>query len=65
MQERPILRPWFALFSATLIYSFTPTVLAQTDEQRAAARALATEGATALNDGRWNEAVTCSPALRH
>src|SRR5262245_41633148 len=31
--------------------------LAQTDEQRAAARSLATEGATAFNEGRYQEAV--------
>ncbi len=30
---------------------------AQTDEQRAAARALATDGAKAFNEGRWQEAV--------
>jgi hypothetical protein len=31
--------------------------VAQTDEQRAAARALATDGAKAFNEGRWQEAV--------
>jgi hypothetical protein len=33
------------------------SALAQTDEQRAAARSLATEGATAFNEGRYQDAV--------
>ena len=35
----------------------TREAAAQTDEQRAAARALATDGAKAFNEGRWQEAV--------
>ena len=37
--------------------SFGGTAFAQTDEQRAAARSLATEGATAFNEGRYQDAV--------
>ncbi|HEX6765196.1 MAG TPA: hypothetical protein VF103_06950, partial [Polyangiaceae bacterium] len=40
-----------------LLLSFGGRALAQSDEQRAAARSLATEGATAFNDGRFQEAV--------
>jgi len=42
--------------------------LGQTDEQRAGARTLATEGATAFNDGRYKEAVdlfTKAESLMH
>lgn len=35
----------------------TPLLLAQTDEQRAAARSLATEGATAFSEQRWKDAI--------
>lgn len=54
------LRAWgrpmsFALMLA-LVTASAPA-FAQTDEQRAAARALATEGATAFNEGRFKEAA--------
>src|SRR5262245_47766485 len=44
------------------------TVHAQTDEQRAGARSLATEGATAFKDGRYKDAVdlfTKAESLMH
>jgi hypothetical protein len=40
-----------------LILSCGGQALGQTDEQRAAARSLATEGATAFNEGKYQEAV--------
>jgi len=48
-----------ALGAALLVFvlSFGGRALAQSDEQRAAARSLATEGAGAFNDGRYQEAV--------
>jgi hypothetical protein len=45
-----------ALLAASLLGLSAPT-LAQTDEQRAGARSLATEGALAFNEGRFKEAV--------
>jgi hypothetical protein len=45
-----------ALLGASLLGWSRPS-LAQTDEQRAGARTLATEGATAFNEGRYKEAV--------
>jgi len=40
-----------------LVLSFGGTAFGQSDEQRAAARSLATEGSTAFNEGRYQEAV--------
>jgi hypothetical protein len=45
-----------ALLAASLS-GFTATAAAQTDEQRAGARSLATEGAQAFNEGRFKDAV--------
>lgn len=45
----------FALMLA--LVSASAPAFAQTDEQRAAARALATEGATAFNEGRFKDAA--------
>lgn len=45
-----------ALLSASLLAVVAPAS-AQTDEQRAGARALATEGAQAFNEGRFKDAV--------
>ncbi|HYP88094.1 MAG TPA: hypothetical protein VEQ59_08065 [Polyangiaceae bacterium] len=45
-----------ALLGATILAS-TSNLLAQTDEQRAGARSLATEGAQAFNEGRFKDAV--------
>src|SRR5437899_3123678 len=42
----------FVVMCATAVPTF-----AQTDEQRAGARSLATEGASAFNDGRFKDAV--------
>jgi hypothetical protein len=42
---------------ATALLGATPAALAQTDEQRAGARTLATEGAAAFNEGRFKDAV--------
>lgn len=51
-------RPAFAsaLLGASLLVLSAPA-FAQSDEQRAGARTLATEGAAAFNDGRFKEAV--------
>lgn len=51
-------RPFLAsaVLSACLLGSVSPA-LAQSDEQRAGARSLATEGAAAFNEGRYKEAV--------
>jgi len=48
-----------ALGSAALVLvcAMTAPVMAQTDEQRAGARSLATDGATAFNEGRFKDAV--------
>src|SRR5437016_5860076 len=40
-----------------LVCATTAPVMAQTDEQRAGARSLATDGATAFNEGRFKDAV--------
>jgi hypothetical protein len=55
---------WFLavrrLLPAALLLAFlshSSTAIAQSDEQRAAARSLATEGATAFSQGRFQEAV--------
>jgi hypothetical protein len=45
-----------ALLGAALV-TFAGTASAQTDEQRAGARSLATEGAQAFNEGRFKDAV--------
>src|SRR5688572_9853786 len=44
------------VFAGALFVHALPAA-AQTDEQRASARSLATEGATAFNEARWKEAV--------
>src|SRR5688572_12247306 len=48
-----------AMGAALLVSALTlgGRALGQTDEQRAAARSLATEGATAFNEGRYQDAV--------
>lgn len=50
-------RPCFALTLALALSVVSSPALGQTDEQRAAARSLATEGATAFNEGRYKDAV--------
>ncbi|HEY3500119.1 MAG TPA: hypothetical protein VGK73_35760 [Polyangiaceae bacterium] len=51
------LRPCFALTLALGLSVVARPAFGQTDEQRAAARSLATEGATAFNEGRYKDAV--------
>lgn len=45
------------LLAAATLFSFSPSISAQSDEQRAAARQLATDGAAAFKQARWKEAV--------
>src|SRR5262245_32455278 len=55
-----VLRPCALFASAALaiaIAGLSPPALAQSDEQRAGARTLATEGAAAFNEGRFKDAV--------
>lgn len=54
LRTRPFLAS--AVLSACLLGSVSPA-LAQSDEQRAGARSLATEGAAAFNEGRFKDAV--------
>jgi hypothetical protein len=54
LRTRPFLAS--AVLSACLLGSVSPA-LAQSDEQRAGARSLATEGAAAFNEGRYKDAV--------
>ena len=52
-----LIRPLHLLLVAGSLALVPARALAQTDEQRAAARALATDGATAFNEGRFKDAV--------
>ena len=54
LRTRPFIAS--ALLSACLLGSASPA-FAQSDEQRAGARSLATEGAAAFNEGRFKDAV--------
>lgn len=54
LRTRPFLAS--ALLSACLLASASPA-FAQSDEQRAGARSLATEGSQAFNEGRYKDAV--------
>jgi hypothetical protein len=54
LRTRPFIAS--AVLSACLLGSVSP-VFAQSDEQRAGARSLATEGAQAFNEGRFKDAV--------
>lgn len=57
LRDLRTLRPYFGVVLAALLFTRAPLAAAQTDEQRAGARALATDGATAFNEGRWKDAV--------
>jgi hypothetical protein len=50
-------RPVSLALVLSLVSTAAAPALAQTDEQRAAARALATEGASAFNEGRYKDAA--------
>ena len=65
LRTRPFIAS--ALLSACLLGSASPA-FAQSDEQRAGARSLATEGAQAFNEGRFKDAVdlfTKAESLMH
>jgi hypothetical protein len=51
------LRPLLALTLGLGLWLASARALGQTDEQRSAARSLATEGAAAFNDGRFKDAI--------
>lgn len=68
LRDFRMLRQLCGLGAALVIFTRAPGSLAQTDEQRAAARSLATEGATAFSEARWKDAVdrfTRAEALVH
>jgi hypothetical protein len=57
MSHLHALRRPLGLLAFVTALSGAPSLAAQTDDQRASARALATEGASAFNDGRYKDAA--------
>lgn len=57
LRRSSVVRACIGVLLASAVSAGAPHALAQTDEQRAAARSLATEGAAAFNEGRWKDAI--------
>src|SRR5688572_28290531 len=55
--DRRIARPLLASTLALALLAAPQRAAAQSDEQRAAARSLATDGAAAFNEGRYQDAI--------